>query len=55
MKGKLIILITKKTRDEAYFYASRAKEKKMHSAISSIKENMKNRGGNSDEFQRALK
>ncbi len=38
VKGKIIMLITKKTRDEAYFYASRAKEKKMHSAISSIKE-----------------
>jgi Fanconi anemia group M protein len=41
MKGKLIMLITRKTRDEAYFYASRAKEKKMRSAISSIKENLK--------------
>ena len=36
--GKLIILITRKTRDEAYFYISKAKEKKMHSAIDSIKE-----------------
>jgi len=37
-KGKLIILITKDTRDEAYFYISKSKEKKMHSAIKSIKE-----------------
>ena len=37
MKGKLIILITRKTRDEAYFYVSKAKERKMHSAIDSIK------------------
>ncbi len=37
-KGKLIILITKDTRDEAYFYISKLKEKKMHSAIKSIKE-----------------
>ena len=37
MKGKLIILITKKTRDEAYYYVSRSKEKKMHSAINTIK------------------
>ncbi len=36
--GKIIMLITKKTRDEAYFYISKAKEKKMHSAISSIKD-----------------
>jgi len=42
MKGKLIMLITRKTRDEAFFYASRSKEKKMHSAISSIKEDLKN-------------
>jgi Fanconi anemia group M protein len=38
--GKIIFLITKKTRDEAYFYASKSKEKKMHSAISSVKENL---------------
>lgn len=36
--GKIIMLITRKTRDEAYFYISKAKEKKMHSAINSIKE-----------------
>jgi len=36
-KGKLIILITKKTRDEAYFYVSKSREKKMHSAIDQIK------------------
>ncbi|MDP3992464.1 MAG: helicase-related protein [Nanoarchaeota archaeon] len=52
MKGKLVMLITRKTRDEAYFYASRAKEKKMHSAISSIKEDLKN--GNSEEIQEKL-
>ncbi|MBW6442631.1 DEAD/DEAH box helicase family protein [Patescibacteria group bacterium] len=40
MKGKLIILITKNTRDEAYFYVSKFKEKKMHNAISSIKEGL---------------
>ena len=38
MKGKLIILITRKTRDENYYYISRAKEKRMYSAISEIKE-----------------
>lgn len=51
MKGKLIMLITKKTRDEAYFYASRAREKKMHSAISSIKEKLQNIG----DIQKTLK
>ncbi len=40
MKGKLIMLITRKTRDESYFYVSKAKEKKMRSAINSIKENL---------------
>ncbi len=39
-KGKLTILITKKTRDEAYFYVSRAREKKMHKAIEKIKEDL---------------
>ncbi|MEM3091227.1 MAG: helicase-related protein [Candidatus Pacearchaeota archaeon] len=39
--GKLIILITKGTRDEAHFYVSRAKEKRMHSAINNIKEHLK--------------
>lgn len=40
IKGKLIILITKKTRDESYFYVSKAKERKMHSSIESIKKDM---------------
>lgn len=35
-KGKLITLITKGTRDEIFFYAARAKEKKMKSAIEGI-------------------
>ncbi len=41
IKGKLIILMTKKTRDESYYYVSRAKEKKMHTAIHDIREDMK--------------
>lgn len=41
MKGKLIMLITKGTRDETYYYVSRAKEKKMHKAIDSIKDHLK--------------
>lgn len=42
MKGKLIMLITKKTRDETHYYVSRAREKNMHSAIDEIKKELKN-------------
>lgn len=52
MKGKLLILMIKKTRDEAYYWAAFHKEKRMYSAIQSIKEdmdenqeNLKNMGG----------
>jgi len=38
MQGKLIMLITKKTRDENYYYVAKAKERRMHSAINDIKE-----------------
>lgn len=38
-KGKLIIIITKGTRDETFFYASRAREKKMKTAIEEIQKN----------------
>lgn len=41
-KGKLIVLITKETRDEAYYYVSRSREKQMHTAIEHIKEELKN-------------
>ncbi len=40
MKGKLIILITKNTRDETFYYVANAKEKKMHRTIQNIKEEM---------------
>jgi Fanconi anemia group M protein len=43
MKGKLIMLITKGTRDETFYYVSMAKEKSMHSAISSIKDELYNK------------
>ncbi|MFB6246568.1 MAG: DEAD/DEAH box helicase [Candidatus Pacearchaeota archaeon] len=39
-KGKMIVLVTKNTRDEAYFYAANAKEKKMKKAIQSIKKDL---------------
>ena len=55
MKGKIIMLITKKTRDEAYFYASRAKEKKMHSAINTIRESLNwGNSGGKREFQKKI-
>jgi Fanconi anemia group M protein len=44
MPGKIIILMTKKTRDEAYHWASVRKERKMYSALSGIKEELKNNG-----------
>lgn len=39
--GKLIILVTKDTRDVAHHYASYAREKKMHKSIHAIKEELK--------------
>ncbi|MBR9701440.1 DEAD/DEAH box helicase [Candidatus Pacearchaeota archaeon] len=53
MKGKLIILITKKTRDETFFYVSKAREKSMHKAIGSIKDELTR--NNLLEFQDELK
>ncbi len=52
MQGKLIMLITKKTRDETYYYVAIAKEKRMHSAISDLREEMKN--GFKEETQKKL-
>ena len=46
------MLITRKTRDEAYFYASKARERKMHSAIRDVRETL---GNNYDlDIQRKL-
>ena len=39
-KGKLIILITKKTKDETFFYVSNAREKSMNKAIENIQKNL---------------
>ena len=52
MKGKLFMLVTKNTRDETWFYASRAREKKMGVAIGEIKEDLKN--GKKFDFQKRL-
>ena len=46
--GSLKILITRNTRDQAFHYASQAKEKKMHQAIDEIKNKMDN-GNNLDQ------
>lgn len=47
--GKLKILVTKDTRDQAYHYSAQAKEKRMHSAIKQIKEEMDNEQNASSE------
>ena len=44
-KGKWIMLITKGTRDETFFYVSKAREKSMHKAIHSIKEELADNDG----------
>lgn len=47
--GKLIILITKKTRDESYYWAAFHKEKKMYKAIDSIKQDFENEKNKTEE------
>ncbi|VVB82250.1 ATP-dependent RNA helicase DbpA [uncultured archaeon] len=42
MEGKLIMLITKGTRDETFYYVANAKEKKMRQTISDIKDEISN-------------
>ncbi|MBR9705566.1 DEAD/DEAH box helicase family protein [Candidatus Pacearchaeota archaeon] len=42
MKGKLTILMTTGTLDEIFYYASRAKEKRMYTAIENVKNNLDN-------------
>jgi Fanconi anemia group M protein len=40
MKGKLIMLVTKGTRDEAYYWAAFQKEKSMYKAIESLQDDL---------------
>jgi len=54
MKGKLLILITKGTRDETFYYVSRAKEKKMHKAIDNIKNTLETKNNLKEEKQTKL-
>lgn len=54
--GKLIILITKNTRDESFYYVSRSREKRMQGAIESVKEDLANgKKENKSEEQKKLK
>ena len=40
MAGKMIMMITKNTRDETFYYVSRAREKKMYKAIDQVKKDI---------------
>jgi len=42
--GKLIVLMIKKTRDEAYYWSAFHKEKSMYKALDGIKEELENKG-----------
>jgi len=55
MKGKIIFLITKGTRDEAFFYVSKNREKKMHEAIDNIKRDLLNKENNKNQLKTAEK
>jgi len=41
--GKLIILVTKKTRDEAYYWSAFHKEKKMYGILENVQKNFNER------------
>jgi len=49
--GKLIILITKGTKDEIHHYASAARERKMYKTIALVKEEIKNKTKTLDDFK----
>ncbi len=53
--GKITFLITKGTRDEAYYWASFNKEKKMHKSLEKIKEDLEKGKINAKEKQTKLK
>ena len=40
MAGKLIMLITKDTRDETFYHIARSREKKMYKSIGEIKKDL---------------
>jgi Fanconi anemia group M protein len=41
--GKLVVLITKDTKDEAYYWASRSKEKRMHRELENLRSRLKDK------------
>ena len=41
--GRVVTLVTKDTRDEAYFYSARRKERKMHSELDRLRKELKQR------------
>jgi len=49
--GKLIILMLKKTLDEAYYWAAFHKEKKMYAALDSVKEKLDEEFNNNQEIK----
>lgn len=51
-KGKLVMLITEKTKDEFSYYAARAREKKMHTSIETVRNQIK--GKTKEEEQKTL-
>jgi len=54
MPGELIMLITKDTRDESYYWSAHHKEKRMHRAIDSIKKDLKQGKINFNNKQKEL-
>ncbi len=53
-KGELKILITKGTKDQRAYYASRSREKKMQTSIESIKKELNQNGKLTPDFQDKL-
>jgi len=41
--GRVVMLVTKDTRDEAYFYSARRKERKMHQELDRLRKELKQR------------
>jgi Fanconi anemia group M protein len=54
MKGRLIMLLTKDTRDETFYHVANAREKKMHKAIENIKTEIADGRFNAGERQETL-
>jgi Fanconi anemia group M protein len=54
ISGKLIMLITRGTRDESFYYVANAREKKMHKSIQDIQDDFKNNIHTKTEVQETL-